>query len=322
MSTSTAIIILNWNSREMTANCIRSVRAMEAPSYDIIVVDNASTDGSAQYLAHEFPQIAVLPQSRNLGFAAGCNVGMRHALAKGAEYMLLLNNDTYVARDFLSELLAPMEADSKTAAVCSKIYFADRPDLLWYAGGDFNPWTGTSKHRGYKQIDRRQFDEQQDITAATGCAMLVRSKAVREVGLFDEQFWCYAEDLDWSLRFLKRGYRLGFAPKARVWHYDGATSVKSMGSGSHAIKQFYSTRNMVFVARKHVPWWQVPSYALGFAINHIGFYTMLRLWRGDLPALAAIYQGLSQGLRTTLRVSWQPEPSSAGEISGIGNANY
>jgi hypothetical protein len=280
---------------------------MDTHNYEIMVVDNGSTDGSAQSLAQEFPQITVLSQNRNLGFAAGCNVGMRHALAKGAEYILLLNNDTYVARDFLSELLSRMEADDKTAVVCSKIYFGNHADLLWYAGGDFSPWAGTSKHRGYKKIDRGQFDGRQEITASTGCAMLVRSKAVREVGLFDEQFWSYAEDLDWSLRFLKLGYRLAFAPKARVWHYDGTTSVRSMGLGSHAIKQFYSTRNMVFVARKHLHWWQVPSYAVGFAINHIGFYTVLRLWRGDFPALMAIYKGLSQGLRTTLSASQQDE---------------
>jgi GT2 family glycosyltransferase len=105
------------------------------------------------------------------------------------------------------------------------------------------------------------------------------------------------------LRFLEQGYRLTLAPKARLWHCCGATSVKAMGSGSQAIPQFFSTRNMVFVARKHVHWWQMPTFAVGFMICHIAFYTALRLWRRDFRAFFAIYRGLIQGLRTPLASS-------------------
>jgi len=300
MSARTAVIILNWNSQQMTSDCIRSLLAMDATSYEVVLVDNGSSDGSVQSLAREFPGITVLPQDHNLGFAAGCNVGIRHALARGMEYILLLNNDTYVAPDFIREMLSRMEDDARIAVVCPKIYFANHPNLLWYAGADFGLWTGGSKHRGWKKIDRGQFDHHQEITQATGCAMLVRCNTLSKVGLLDERFWAYAEDLDWSLRFLKQGYRLAFAPKAHLWHHDGATSVKSMGSGSQAIRQFFSTRNLVFVARKHLCWWEVPAYALGFMFNHIAFYAALRLWRHDFRALLAIYAGLNQGLRTSL----------------------
>ncbi len=296
----TTAVILNWNSQEMTADCVRSLLAMNAQNLEILLVDNGSSDGSAEILSRAFPQITVLPQESNLGFAAGCNVGIRHALANDAEYVLLLNNDTFVASDFIREMLAAIESDPRIGAVCPKIFFTDRPNLLWYAGADFSPWTGTSKHRGWKEVDQGQFDDYREITQATGCAMLVRCSAVRAVGLLDEQFWAYAEDLDWSVRFLRRRYLLAFAPKAHVWHYDGATSVKSMGAGSQAIRQFFSTRNMVLVARKHLRWWQIPSYMLGFGITHILLYTALRLWRCDFPALLAIYKGLAQGLRAPL----------------------
>ncbi len=300
MTARTAIIILNWNSCEMTAECIRSLGAMDISDFEIIVVDNGSSDSSADKLLQQFPQITVLPQGRNLGFAAGCNVGMRHALAKEAEYVVLLNNDTVVAPEFIREMLATIQSDPRIGAVCPKIYFADRPNRLWYAGADFSPWTGTSKHRGWKEVDHGQFDDYEEITQATGCAMLVRCSALRDVGLLDEQFWAYVEDLEWSVCFLKRGYRLVFAPKARLWHQDGATAVKSLGSGSATIRQFFSTRNMVLLARKHVRWWQMPTYAFGFMINHVAFYTALRLWQHDFRALWAIYRGLSQGLRTSL----------------------
>ena len=296
-TTKITVVVLNWNSHKMTAECIRSLRATEGPDFEILVVDNGSTDGSVEILPQEFPQITILPQGRNLGFAAGCNVGMRHALASAAEYVLLLNNDTFVAPEFIREMLAAIQSDSSIGAVCPKIYFADAPEMIWYAGADFSLWTGTAKHRGWKKVDRGQFDRHEEITQATGCAMLVRCSALCDVGLLDEQFWAYVEDLDWSLRFLKRGYRLAFAPKARLWHCCGGTAVKSMGAGSQAIRQFFSTRNMVLVARKHLRWWQIPSYLFGFGISHILLYTALRLWRGDFPALLAIYQGLVQGLR-------------------------
>jgi GT2 family glycosyltransferase len=299
----TTVVLLNWNSHEMTAECIRSLLAMDGRDFEILVVDNGSTDGSVEMLTQGFPQITVLPQVRNLGFAAGCNVGVRHALAKGTDYVLLLNNDTFVTRDFLSEMLAAIQSDPRIGAACPKIYFADQPDKLWYAGADFSLWTGVIKHRGWKEIDHGQFDHCQEITRATGCAMLVRCSALGDVGLLDEQFWAYAEDLDWSLRFLKRGYRLMYAPKARLWHYDGATSVKSMGKGSEAMRQFLGTRNMVFIARKHLRWWHVPTYLLTFALNHIAFYTALRLWRRDFRALVALYRGLSHGLRSSLQIT-------------------
>jgi GT2 family glycosyltransferase len=299
----TTVVVLNWNSHEMTAECIRSLLAMDSADFEILVVDNGSTDGSVELLPQEFPQITVLPQERNLGFAAGCNVGMRHALANGAEYVLLLNNDTFVAPDFIREMLAAIQGDPGIGAVCPKIYFADQPDLLWYAGADFSLWTGTAKHRGWKEIDRGQFDRHEEITQATGCAMLVRRSALRDVGLLDEQFWAYVEDVDWSVRFLKQGYRLTFAPKARLWHCCGATAVKSMGAGRQALRQFLSTRNMIFLARKHVRWWQMPTYAIGLLVGHIALYTALRLWRRDFRALFAIYRGLHQGLRISLTSS-------------------
>jgi GT2 family glycosyltransferase len=300
MTPRTAVIILNWNGHKMTTECIRSVLAMNVQDCDVIVVDNGSTDGSVEMLMREFPQITLLPQKTNLGFAAGCNVGMRYALGHGAEYVLLLKNDTVVAPNLMHEMLAAIQNDSRIGLVCPKIYFAEQPDLLWYAGADFSLWTGRFKVRGWKKLDRGQFEQTTEITQATGCAVLARRSALSEVELLDEQFWAYAEDLDWSIRFLKRGYRLIFVPKARLWHCDGATSVKSLGSGSQAVRQFLSTRNMVLLARKHVHWWQMPTYVFGFLINHVAFYTVLRLWRRDFRALIAIYRGLGQGLMASL----------------------
>ncbi len=304
MSARVAIIILNWNSYQMTSDCIRSLQAMDSNDYEIAVVDNGSSDGSPQSLARDFPLVTVLPQYRNLGFAAGCNVGIRHALTHSFDFILLLNNDTHVASDFMREMRSAIAGDARIAVVCPKIYFADCPKVLWFAGADFNLWTGAPKHRGWKKVDSGQFDNPRDITQATGCAMLVRCSVLREVGLLDEQFWAYIEDLDWSIRFLQRGFRLAFAPRARLWHREGFTSVRLLGSGSQAIRQFFSTRNMIFLARKHVRWWQVPTYMVGFTFTHIAFYAALRLWQRDFRAFWAIFTGLREGFQTSLNSEW------------------
>jgi len=294
------VIVLNFNGERLLPACLDSLARQTGTDIDTVVVDNGSSDGSAALISQRYPWVRFIALDKNSGFSLANNIALLDALDRDSEYALLLNNDTFAAPDFVFQMLAVMQGNQSTAAVCPKIFFAHQPDRLWYAGGDFSPWTSRTRHRGWKEIDRGQFDHIQDITQATGCAMLVRCDAMREVGLLDEQFWAYAEDLDWSARFLGRGYRLAFAPKAHLWHLDGTTSVKLLGSGSEAVRQFLSTRNMVFVSRKHVRWYQLPTYTLGFIWKHIAFYTALRLWRRDFRALWAIYRGISQGLRTPL----------------------
>jgi GT2 family glycosyltransferase len=294
------VIVLNYNGEKLLPACLDSLACQIGEPIDIVVVDNASTDGSAELVAQHYPSVRFLGLDSNRGFTGANNAALRDALLRGSEYALLLNNDTFAAPDFISKMLAVITSDLNVAVVCPKIYFAHQPDSLWYAGGDFSLWTGVSKHRGWRQIDKNQYDQSVDITQATGCAMLVRASAIREVGLLDDRFFIYGEDLDWSVRFKKRGYRLLFAPKARLWHLDGATNVKVLGNGSEERRQFLSTRNMIFIARKHVRWWQLPTHAVGFAVRHVGFYTALRLWRRDFRALFAIYRAIAEGLSTSL----------------------
>jgi len=292
------VAILNYNGKDLLGECLDSLAVQTFSDFETLVIDNGSTDGSKELLATSYPWVKLLALGKNLGFSPAYNIGIRDALERGFEFIVLLNNDTWVAQDFLAELLQAIEGDDRIGAVCPKIYFASQPETIWYAGGDFSLWTCRPRHRGWKELDRGQFDTPKQISLATGCAMLVRCSVLQDVGLLDEQFWAYLEDVEWSVRFLKGGYKLAFAPKARLWHCDGATAVKYLGSGSQAVRQFLSTRNMVFLARKHVRWWQMPTYAFGFMINQVAFYTVLRLWRRDFRALWAIYRGIGQGLRT------------------------
>lgn len=284
----TVVVVLNWNSREMTANCIRSLEQMQADSYEIAVVDNGSSDDSVQYLRCRFPEIVILPQERNLGFAAGCNIGIRFALERHAKYVLTINNDTIVDAGLLKELLASAQEHAEAAMVSPKIYFADLPDRLWWAGGTFSLWTGIAKHIGRKERDRSEFDQDAPIDWATGCAILFRCDVLKQTGLFDELFFAYAEDVDLSLRIKDAGYEIWYAPKAKLWHKEGFVSRKNAGE---SFRKYLSTRNALLLMEKHARVLQWMTFLPNFLIRHVCFYILLSLLRGDYRSAWAVLQG-------------------------------
>lgn len=219
-----SVIIVNWNGREVTLDCLSSLRQATYPALRIMVVDNASTDGSVAAIRDRFPEVEVLVMTKNLRFAGGNNAGMRVALGAGAEYVLLLNNDTVVDPGFIEPLVAHMQADPRTGMVAPKIFYHATPDQIWFAGGAISLWTGTMRHVGIRETDRGQYDTPRDIDYATGCCLMVRSPVVREVGMLDESFFIYGEDADWSMRVRNAGYRIVYEPASRVWHRISVTS--------------------------------------------------------------------------------------------------
>jgi GT2 family glycosyltransferase len=286
----TGIVILNWNSREMTAECIRSLLAMDTVDYRIIVVDNGSRDGSADYLARMFPHITVLSQETNLGFAAGCNVGMKEALDQGADYVLPLNNDTVVAPNFLKELVSVAIRCPRSAAITPKIYFWDAPDVLWWTGGSFSLWSGIPVMVGRKERDVGQFDAERTVDWATGCAALMRREVLREVGLFDECLFGNGEDLDLSLRIRNAGYEVRFAPMAKLWHKEGVDYRKNVGE---QMRKFTGTRNMLYIMYKYASPLQWICFAPNFLFRHIFFYIALSIVRADFRSAWAVVRGLA-----------------------------
>lgn len=282
------IIVLNWNGREMTANCLHSLLGMRAAELSVTVIDNGSSDGSVEFLRNQFPEIEVLPQGRNLGFAAGCNVGMKRALQTGTEFILLVNNDTEVDPDMLAELLREAEKDPSAAMVSPKILYFDLPDRIWWAGGRYNLWHGIPSHIGRRSKDEGQFDEPRSIDWATGCVLLLRSQALSEVGLFDERLFGNGEDLDLSLRLRRANWRIRYAPRAKVWHREGVDYRRNVGE---YVRTFTFTRNLLWIMHKHATRAQWLTFAPQFA-PFLLIITAQRARHGDMRSVKAVWEGV------------------------------
>jgi GT2 family glycosyltransferase len=289
----TQIVVLNWNSCEMTANCLRSLLAMRGEQFTIVVIDNGSSDGSVEYLRDTFPQVQVIAQPCNLGFAAGCNVGMGIALDSGTEYVLLVNNDTQVDPEMLEELLCEARKNPAAAMVSPKIFYYNPPDIIWWAGGRYSLWRGLPSHVGRHERNGPKLDEPCAIEWATGCVLLLRSEALRQVGMFDERIFGNGEDLDLSLRLLKYGWTIRYAPRARVWHKEGVDYRRNVGE--HA-RKFTASRNLLWIMHKHGSRCQW----LTFLPHFFGYLVLMvaqSVYRGDLKSARATVSGVRAYLK-------------------------
>ena len=240
-------MVLSWNGREATLACLRSLSAVEG--LDVVVVDNASRDGSAEAVAAEFPGTLLLRNERNLGFAGGMNVGLRAALDAGAEHVVLLNNDMEVDPGFLEPLLEAV-SDESVGAACSQVLFADSPARIWYAGARFRPGRGYhGRNTGYGQAPLPSSTPPYPTGRACGGAMLARRDALERVGLFDETLFAYAEDMDWSLRARGLGLGVVVVPASVVRHEVSAAS----GGESSPATLYYNLRNTLVVSERRAP---------------------------------------------------------------------
>jgi GT2 family glycosyltransferase len=244
---SVAIIVLNWNGLEDTRVCARSVAAQTYRPVRVYLVDNGSSDGSAAALRAEFPGFIHIAHRVNLGFARGSNVTMARALKEGADYILLLNNDTEVEPTFLERLVEAAEANGRIGIVVPKIYFYDRPDELWYAGSRIDLMHPLLfKHIGEGEKDFGQYDTPGEPAFATACCMLVRNSLIHDVGMLDPTYGFYCEDVDLSLRARRAGWRLYYEPRARIWH-----RVNRSIRRAEVEPLYYAARNVGVVARRH-----------------------------------------------------------------------
>jgi hypothetical protein len=284
------VIVLSWNRREDTLQCLQSLSRIGRQDVGIICVDNGSRDGSADAIRAAFPSVTLLETGENLGYCGGNNVGLRHALERDAEWVLLVNNDATVAEDVVDGFERVIRERPLAGVLAGKVYFADRRSTIWFAGQRVGALVGYSgRPRGYGRADGPRYQEVVDTGRAVGALMAISRKAIGAVGLFDDDLFAYVEDVDFALRVRHAGLEVVFAPDARAWH---AVSASTGGEAATTDALYYGARNTVIVLERRRPLGRVGNAARRGSI--LASYVVLALNRVDRrAALAAVREGFA-----------------------------
>jgi GT2 family glycosyltransferase len=254
------VSILNFNGKENTFECLRSLEKVSKDELDlkVLVIDNASREKLK--LPKLNLDITLVENERNLGFSGGHNVGIKYALENKADYILILNNDTLLDENLVSELVKSF--NDQVGVVAPKIYFAkgyefhknrykenEKGKVFWYAGGEMDWANVIGKHRGVDEVDKGQYENAEETDFASGCCMMVKREVFEKVGLFDERYFLYYEDNDLSQRVRSKRFKIIYSPKAFLWHNNAG----SVGGSGSDLQDYYISRNRMIFGMKFAP---------------------------------------------------------------------
>ena len=304
MNKKVAVILINWNSFPLTAGCIESLCAMKYTDYDIIVVDNDSTDNSRQLLTEKFARIILLKSDKNLGFTGGNNLGMQYAIQHGYTYQLLLNNDTFVADNFLELLVNYMDKQPEAGAIQPLIYCNHNRELVWNAGSYYNHWLGYCYTVNYHKILEPKNNLTREVDWITGCAFFIRTSVLLKTGLLAENMFMYYEDIDCSFRIRKAGFKLIFYPQSVIYHIAGMSNknqVKGKEGFINPVVHYLNIRNRIWMLKKYT----LPQYLIsvwlyngGYIIAVMGYF----LFRLRFTKLKTVIKAVKHGLTGSIAV--------------------
>lgn len=279
---SVAVIILSYNGKQLTLDCIASCLEGDYPEQTLVVVDNHSQDGSAEAVRAGFDEeikrkkIVLIQNDTNLGFAGGNNVGIKWAFDQKMDFVFLLNNDTVVDRSCVSNLVAAFDEDPTTGMAGPKIYYFEPKDRIWFAGGEIRLARGVSRHIGIRETDRGQFDTSGYCDYITGCAMMIRRSAIESVGFLDTAYPMYSEDADYCFRAKAKGFRIRYEPRGKVWHKISAATGGQLNWKKIRLR-LYS--NGIFLLR-YARWYHWLTIPFFFAID--GIRILLNIMTGKI----------------------------------------
>jgi GT2 family glycosyltransferase len=264
-----AVIILHWGAMAVTARCLESLgRISFSGRKTVFLIDNArsftrsAADGAAGL------DIEIHRPQRNLGFAGGCAWGISLALKQGADLILLLNNDVVVDPFFLDHLVTAARERPEAGLLCPQIVSMNDPKRAWYAGGTFSLWSGIPVQAS-RPRRRKATGDAEEVDYATGCAMLIQPALIERIGNFDARFFAYCEDLDFSLRAIRAGFKVLFVPRALVRHAGAQEPDRK------SLSIYYSTRNLLEVMRRYGGWYHWVGFLANFAVRWVGFFAVL-----------------------------------------------
>jgi GT2 family glycosyltransferase len=292
------VVIVNWNLKDSLRETLKSFRAVNYPGLKIVVSDNASTDGSQEMVRTEFPEVHLLAHEKGLGYAKGASLGMAH-LVDQTKYIFSTTNDVIVDPEMISILVEYAEKEPSAGVLGTKIYFFDRPNVIWHAGGRIHPLHGHSYHLGWERKDHPRYSQIRECDFVTGCGFLLRCEALKKTGFFKEDLVFYSEDAELCYRIREAGYKVMFVPQAKMWHKTGTTLAKNRPTQLR-----YSTRNGLYLIQRH----KIGFYPLSLLVHvfvvcpfKMALFALLFRWKNSV----GIYQGIRDWRHNTY--GWVPE---------------
>ncbi len=290
------VLILSYNGKHLLDESVSSYLENNYSNFDVVVIDNGSTDGTKEYIEENYKNVYVLRTDINLKYSGGFNFGLEYAFNNlKAEYALISNNDVKVDKNVIKELVKIAQMDENIGFVTGKVYYYDEPNVLQTVGKKYDPIKWNGGHIGNREIDRGQFDEITERYFADDIYMLVSRKLYQKIGGYDTEFAFQCEEYDWQARAKKHGFKIMYTPYAKIWHKESAT----IGKAS-AFKLYYDARNPMIVIMLH----RDAKFFKRFFWNHLkdNLLTILvNLKRRNLGVAIAVWKGFFAGLSFGLK---------------------
>ena len=285
-----AIIIVNWKQYELTINCLLSLEKLEYKNFKVIIVDNESNFEKVNKIKSGFTKVEVIESKENLGFASANNIGIKYAIKNKIEYLMLLNNDTEVNKKFLAPLLNSFKNDNLLGAVQPLIMNYNNRAKVWNAGGYLNNFFG------FPYTNNKIKNKNLQIDWITGCCIVLKTKVIKKAGLMDEDFFAYYEDVDWSLRIKKLGYKLGVVDSSVIFHHGTKSSNNSNFEGNLSpFVHYLNIRNHIYLIKKHGDKFNFIGVVF-YQFFKIFFYSIYFLLRLRFNKLKMVYNGFIDGI--------------------------
>lgn len=284
-----SVIILNYNTIDVTCEFIESTKKLTYPNFELILVDNASQEDPTKVISEKYPDVKLIVNKKNLGFAGGNNVGLQ---AARGDYYFIVNNDTEVTPNLLEELLKPFGIDPQIGVVSPKIRFFSEPNIIQYAGfTEINPFTGRNKLIGLKEMDYGQHDTSGYTAYTHGAAMMIRKSVVQQVGFMPDIFFLYYEELDWSAHIRREGFKIYYQASALIYHKESI----SVGKES-VLKVYYQNRNRILFMRRNSTTTQFVFFLLFLTLVIIPKMVFIYSANGRFKHLHNFFRGLTWNL--------------------------
>jgi GT2 family glycosyltransferase/glycosyltransferase involved in cell wall biosynthesis len=270
---SVTIVLLNWNGKQDTIECLASLKNIDYNNFRIVLVDNGSIDDSYEYFSKHYKDITVIRIEKNVGFTGGNNVGIKKALEMGTDYILMLNNDTIVDPDIVKELAKAAQEDPNVGIVGPKICYYSLPYIIWSAGGNYLPLFGRARTFGLNKEDTAEYNKKREVVWTTGCAMLIKREVIEKIGSLEEEYFSSYEDLDFCFKARAEGYKVLYAPKALLYH----KVARDWGGLDNPMYLYYQVRNNLLFIRRNI---RFPKNILSY-----GFFFFLSIPRRSLKLI-------------------------------------